>query len=204
MKFSSESRTMIRGAGSMVAAMLACAAVSPAHGQDLVHQFTNPSFGGNPFNSAHLLGVAAINRPAAPETASQRFGLTEQQLLVRQIQSQLLSSLSQGLVTAITGANPGDSGSFVIGDQRITYSRTLTEIRLTFFNSTTGETTEIILPVINNTPAAAAAAMAAYTAPEALLTSNGGGLVAGGSRTSGGLDSGPVELPLGTLYGPGN
>lgn len=188
----------------MAAVMLACVAASPASAQELVHQFTNPSFGGNPFNSAHLLGIAAINRPAAPDTTSQRFGLTEQQLLVRQIQSQLLSSLSQGLVTAITGANPGDSGSFVIGDQRITYSRTLTEIRLTFFNSSTGETTEIVLPVINTTPAAAAAAMAAYTAPEAALTSNGVGAAAGASSVSGGLDSGPVELPVGTLYGPGN
>ena len=31
---------------------------SPALGQDMVYQPVNPSFGGNRFNSGHLLGIA--------------------------------------------------------------------------------------------------------------------------------------------------
>ena len=37
---------------------LGTAAAVPAMAQDMVYQPVDPSFGGNPFNSAHLLGIA--------------------------------------------------------------------------------------------------------------------------------------------------
>ena len=196
-------------AAAVLAAAFALAAAPQASAQELTHRFINPSFGGNPFNSDHLRGIAALDRPASPELA-RTAGLSEQQLLVRQIQSRLLSSLSSGLIEAITGASPGTSGEFIIGDQRITYERTLTEIRLTFFNETTGETTEIVLPVINADPTSTTSSTSlAELAPESVL----GGLVyspgatAGGSAGSAGgsleyngplENTGPVEPPLGS------
>ncbi len=67
--------------------------------------------------------------------------------VARQIQSRLLSALSSSVVEAITGADPGTSGEFVVGDQRIAYERTLTEIKLTIFDDSTGQNTVIVVPV---------------------------------------------------------
>lgn len=179
----------LNGRRSIVAAGLLCMIAAPgtaAYAQELTHRFLNPAFGGNSFNYDHLMGTAQIHRPVAPTDATGR--LTEQQLLVRQIQSRLLSSLSQGLIEAVTGAAPGTSGEFTIGDQVITYERTLTEIRLVFFNTTTGETTEIILPVINNPTGnpTSASSMAVYS-PETTLGSG----IPGGPQPGNGLASMP-------------
>ncbi|WP_238995824.1 curli assembly protein CsgF, partial [Sphingomonas solaris] len=41
-----------------VAIMVACAAITSPALAEIVYQPVNPSFGGNPFNSSHLLGIA--------------------------------------------------------------------------------------------------------------------------------------------------
>jgi curli production assembly/transport component CsgF len=75
--------------------------------------------------------------------------LTPAELFARQLESRLLAALSSGLIQAITGAAPGTTGEFVLGDQRIVFERTLTEIKVTIFNDVTGEVTEITVPVLN-------------------------------------------------------
>lgn len=132
---------------SICAATLAFA--RPSYSQELRHEFTNPSFGGNPFNSSHLLGVATAQRPERKRSAEESQQLTEGELFARQIQSRLLSSLSSGLVEAITGADPGATGEFTVGDQTISFERTLTEIRVKITNADTGEVTDIVIPVLN-------------------------------------------------------
>ena len=87
---------------------MACT-VGHAHGQELVQEFTNPSFGGNPFYSDHLMATATAQRPERPSTGGANGPLTEAELFARQIQSRLLSALSTGLVEAITGADPDHS-----------------------------------------------------------------------------------------------
>src|ERR1700712_676779 len=124
----------------LLAALAAFAIAAPASAQELKFQFTNPSFGGNPFNSDHLLGIATAQRPEKKvDPASGTGELTEAQLFARQIQSRLLSALSSSVVEAITGSAPGTSGEFVVGDQRIAYERSLDAIKLTIFDDTTGE-----------------------------------------------------------------
>ena len=63
-----------------------------AWAQDIVYQPVNPSFGGNPFNSNHLLGVANaqndFTNPASSSSSSQA------DIFARQLQSRLLSALS--------------------------------------------------------------------------------------------------------------
>ena len=136
--------------------ILGCAAIlhsvpTLAFAQDLTFQFVNPSFGGNPFNSSHLLSLAEIQNQhtddggGAPATSS-----TQSDLFVRQLQSRLLSSLSSGLTEAITGAEPGDSDTIVIGDQEIFYERSLENIRVEITNLLDGSTTEIVLPVVQD------------------------------------------------------
>lgn len=140
----------------MVLRILSCAMLlhsTPAVvvAQDLTFGFVNPSFGGNPFNSSHLLSLADIQNQhiddgsGAPATSS-----TQSDLFVRQLQSRLLSSLSSGLTEAITGAEPGDSDTIVIGDQEIFYERSLENIRVEITNLLDGSTTEIVLPVVQD------------------------------------------------------
>ncbi len=132
---------------------------TPVSAQELKFEFRNPSFGGNPFNSDHLLATATAQRPPQKSNGANGTGeLTEAQLFARQIQSRLLSALSSSVVEAITGSDPGTSGEFTVGDQKISFERTLREIRLSIFDNSTGETTDIVVPVLTLNTANAAAA----------------------------------------------
>ena len=128
--------------------LLACAllvAVAPAAAQDLVHEPISPTFGGNPFNSQHVLGVANANNdfrdPRATSSNSQA------DIFARQLQSRLLSALSSQIVDAIFGDNPQESGTISFGGQTIEFFRSLEEVTLIIKNDTTGEETRIVVPL---------------------------------------------------------
>lgn len=122
---------------------MVCAA-APAAAQDLTYQPIDPTFGGNPFNSAHLLGIANSQNdykdPKATTTNSQA------DLFARQLQSRLLSALSSQIVDAIFGENPQQSGTISFGGQTIDFSRGLEEVTLNITNDETGEVTTIVIP----------------------------------------------------------
>ena len=131
----------------VVGTALACAlAVSPSPtlAQDLVYQPLDPSFGGNPFNSAHLLGVANaqndFREPRSPQSN------TQGDIFARQLQSRLLSALSSQVVDAIFAENPQESGTISFGGQTIDFSRGLTEVTLNITDDNTGEVTTIVIP----------------------------------------------------------
>lgn len=120
------------------------AAAAPAVAQDMVYQPVDPSFGGNPFNSAHLLGIAnAQNDYKDPKAASSG---SQADIFARQLQSRLLSALSSQIVDAIFGENPQESGTISFGGQTINFVRSLTEVTLTITDDQTGEVTEIVIP----------------------------------------------------------
>ena len=112
--------------------------------QDMVYQPIDPSFGGNPFNSAHLLGIANAQNnykdPSAQQSNSQA------DVFARQLQSRLLSALSSQIVDAIFGENPQESGTISFGGQTINFVRSLTEVTLTITDDGTGEVTTIVIP----------------------------------------------------------
>ena len=116
----------------------------PAAAQDIVYAPVNPSFGGNPFNSAHLLGIANAQNdfrdPKATTSGSQA------DIFSRQLQSRLLSALSSQIVDAIFGENPQQSGTIKFGGQTISFVRGLTEVTLTITDDGTGEVTIIVIP----------------------------------------------------------
>ena len=117
-----------------------------ASAQELVYTPVNPSFGGNPFNSAHLLGVAnAQDDTEAPQSSSSSDPQAD--LFIRQLQSRLLSGLASEVANAIFGDNPQDYGRVVFGDQTVEFERGLDSITLTIFDATTGTTTEIVVPI---------------------------------------------------------
>jgi curli production assembly/transport component CsgF len=129
------------------AATLALAAASvggPAFAQDLVYRPTDPTFGGNPFNSAHLLGIAnSQNNYKDPKAVASG---TQADLFARQLQSRLLSALSSQIVDAIFGENPQERGTIRFGGQTIQFVRSLEEVTLTITNDDSGEVTTIVVP----------------------------------------------------------
>lgn len=124
---------------------------SVALAQDVVYQPVNPTFGGNPFNSNHLLGVAnAQNDYRDPRSTSNS---SQADIFARQLQSRLLSALSSQIIDAIFGENPQESGTISFGGQTITFFRSLDSVTLTITNKDTGEETVIIVPLfVNITP----------------------------------------------------
>jgi len=118
---------------------------SAAAAQDLVYEPVNPSFGGNPFNSAHLLGIAnAQNDFRDPRTAAT--SNSQADIFARQLQSRLLSALSSQIVDAIFGENPQERGTISFGGQTIDFTRSLESVTLNITNDETGEVTTIVIP----------------------------------------------------------
>ena len=115
-----------------------------AHAQDLTYEPVDPSFGGNPFNSAHLLGIANAQNDYKDPTAATRNSQAD--IFARQLQSRLLSALSSQIVDAIFGDNPQERGTISFGGQTINFVRGLTEVTLTITDDTTGEVTTIVIP----------------------------------------------------------
>jgi curli production assembly/transport component CsgF len=114
--------------------------------QDLVYTPINPSFGGNPFNSAHLLGIAGAQKPEKPAAA--RAETSPSDLFLRQLQSRLLSALAGQVTDAIFGDNPQDEGTVSFGNQLVTFQRGLDNVRLTVVDLSAGTTTEIDIPLL--------------------------------------------------------
>lgn len=133
---------------SILKASLAAAvfvAAAPVAAQDVVYRPISPTFGGNPFNSQHVLGVAnANNNTRDPRATSSN---SQADIFARQLQSRLLSALSSQIVDAIFGDNPQESGTISFGGQTIEFFRSLDEVTLIIRNDETGEETRIVVPL---------------------------------------------------------
>jgi curli production assembly/transport component CsgF len=129
---------------ALCAALAAAIIAAPAAAQDITYQPVDPSFGGNPFNSAHLLGIAnAQNKYKDPKAVTTN---SQADIFARQLQSRLLSALSSQIVDAIFGDNPQQHGTISFGGQTITFDRGLDEVTLNITNDDSGEVTTIVIP----------------------------------------------------------
>jgi len=121
-----------------------------ASSQDLVYQPINPSFGGDPFNSAHLLGIANIDRPDPPASEdpfSDSFEDTQADFFVRQLESRILSRLSADITDAIFGPDADPSGTFAFDDTTIAFETLLDgTVLIQITDTVNGGTTEIEVP----------------------------------------------------------
>jgi curli production assembly/transport component CsgF len=127
----------------LLAAVLLVA--TPAAAQDLVYRPVSPTFGGNPFNSNHVLGVANANNNFRDPNA--RSISSQSDIFLRQLQSRLLSALSSQIVNAIFGENPQERGTITFGSQTIEFFRSLEDVTLIIRNDDTGEETRIVVPL---------------------------------------------------------
>ena len=133
-----------------------CTGAQMAVAQDLVYTPINPSFGGSPLNSSHLMATAGAQRTATardarsdPILGSGGFdtpGSSTADLFVRQLEGRLLSALAGQVTEAIFGDNPQDSGLVTFGTTTVEFQRTLDSIRLVIIDSIDGTVTEIVVP----------------------------------------------------------
>ena len=133
---------MIRFA-AVALASICCVTASPVLAQDLVHEPISPTFGGNPFNSNHILGIAnAQNDTEDPDAVDRN---DQSSIFARQLESRLLSALSSQIVDAIFGENPQEQGTITFGGQTIEFFRSLDEVTLIIRDDNTGEETRIVI-----------------------------------------------------------
>ncbi|MDQ8757796.1 curli assembly protein CsgF [Sphingosinicella sp. LHD-64] len=143
-------RRVRRGGRMAIAVALFCGLAGTARADELVYTPNNPTFGGNPFNSSHLLGIAnAQNNYRDPSTATSN---SQADIFARQLQSRLLSALSSQIVDAIFGENPQERGTISFGGQTIEFVRGLEDVTITITNDATGEVSTIIVPTFLDVP----------------------------------------------------
>jgi curli production assembly/transport component CsgF len=177
-------QTIIRSA--LVAAAFGCVGLQ-ASAQELVYTPVNPSFGGDSFNSAHLLGIAnAQNDYTDPD--KETTGNSQVDQFLRQLQSRLLSSLAAQVNDAIFGENPQESGTITFGDQTITFVRLVDSVSLTITDAATGAVTEISIPLLGATQADASGQILSLIGGSELNTSSSSGTSASGGGSLSDLD----------------
>ncbi|MEO8883752.1 MAG: curli assembly protein CsgF [Devosia sp.] len=117
--------------------LVACLSIgmSGALASDLVYTPINPSFGGNPLNSSHLLAVAGAQKTAtasdAPISSSGSgtgtgAGTTTQSqadLFLSQLEGRLLSALASQVTDAIFGPDPQQRGTVTFGGTTISFDQ---------------------------------------------------------------------------------
>ena len=133
--------SQLLGVGAL--SVLACV---DATAGDLVYTPVNPSFGGDSFNSQHLLGLANAQNEHKDDGKSEELSSSER--FLQMLESRLYSSLAEQVSEAIFGEDAQDSGTITFQDQRIDFERVDGEIRLTILDFTTGQTTQIVVPTL--------------------------------------------------------
>ncbi len=135
--------------------LLGICVAAPGYGSELVYQPINPSFGGNPFNSDHLIGLADRQNThrdsgasGGGSSAAAVSALSQGQLFANQLQSRMMSALAANVTEAMFGENPQVEGEVIFGGQTISWVNDGSNIVLTVFDGGTGATTTIQVPVL--------------------------------------------------------
>lgn len=132
----------------VLAGFLAILFCSPATA-DLIYRPINPSFGGDPFNSNHLQGLAASQNQFKDAGKSSASSQSSTERFISMLQSRLYSSLASQVAGAIFGEDAQPSGTIVFDDQQISFINTGTQIQLTVTDFSTGKVTNITIPTLS-------------------------------------------------------
>ena len=131
------------------------ASIGKVEASELVYQPINPSFGGNPFNSSHLIGLADRQNKFDDQgsgASRSSSGQSQADLFVRSLSSRLLSALAGQVTDAIFGENPQENGTIVFGDVTVEFERGLEFVTLTITDAAAGSVTEVSVPIIQAPP----------------------------------------------------
>lgn len=120
-----------------------------AAGADLVYTPINPTFGGNPGNSAHLLAIAGAQKTATAWDANVTTGssgtgtgagsagtTSNVDLFISQLQGRLLSALASQVTDAIFGPDPQHHGTVTFGTTTVVFDNDGANITLTITDPT--------------------------------------------------------------------
>ena len=133
---------------TLVTALAFCAAGGPVFADDLTYAPVNPSFGGDPFASGHLLATAdAQNQHKEDRNASLSSLFREKSVaeeFVDSLNSRLVSNAVRAVNEAIFESGGGESGTFAIDGATVTYARRGDVIDVTLNDGITS--TDLTLP----------------------------------------------------------
>ena len=129
---------------ALCGAALAIVFAETASAQQLTYTPVNPTFGGNPFNSSHLLALANGQNQFLPK-ASTFAAPTQAEQFASQLQSTILSGVSQQISNAIFGNNPQQSGTISFGGTTVNFTRGLDNVTINIVD-TKGVSTQIVVP----------------------------------------------------------
>lgn len=123
---------------------------------ELSHQFKSPAFSGIGYSS-HVQTIENTERTRreaidaaklqAAKDAAAAANNTNLQKFLNNFESRVYAQLSTQLVNNLFGENPKDTGTVMVGNNTINYTKTGEEIRLTVVDKVTGNVTEITIPV---------------------------------------------------------
>ena len=123
---------------------------------EIKFKFKSPSFSGVGTSSHYLtIDSQEMSRKdalkaeikALKEQAERDAENTTLARFIKNFESRVYAQLSRQLVDQLFGENPATEGSFTLFDSLITWTSDGITITMTIFNETTGETTEITIPI---------------------------------------------------------
>ena len=120
--------------------------VSSVAATELVYEFVNPSFGGNPFNGPWLLQQAQLQNQFKekrevwwkPKTPLERF--------TEQLEYTVLSRLAQRIAEAAFGEEKLQPGEYTVGSYKISVTTDANGITVVITEISTGNITSIQVP----------------------------------------------------------
>ncbi len=122
--------------------------VGSVQSTELVFQFTNPSFGGNPMYGSYLMNKAQSQNDKKARSSSSSSIDTDDTLsdFTESIERQVLNRLSRDIVNRIFGDGLIEEGSFEVGGFLIDVTEDLDSVNLKIVDIETGNQTSINLP----------------------------------------------------------
>lgn len=114
-------------------------------GQQLVYTPVNPAFGGNTFNYQWLLSSAEAQNQFEDPNALDQAELTDLEEFQRDLNRQVLGSLSRSVFNSQLGEGL-EEGTFTVGDLALEIFDTLEGLVINILDVTTGEQTQIVVP----------------------------------------------------------
>ena len=130
--------------------------ISELSADEIKFGFKNPSFSGVG-TSSHYLTIDSQEMSRKDALEAEIKALKDQMerdaenttlaRFIKNFESRVYAQLSRQLVDQLFGENPTENGSFTLFDNLITWTSDGFTITMTIFNETTGETTEITIPI---------------------------------------------------------